>query len=817
MKETSLVDYLNFAHVVDEGIIINKDGALMCAFEGRGPDLQSASDAELAALSSTVNRMALNLDDGWMLHVDEVRAQSVSYPALGDFPDSVSRLIDEERRQQYEAEGSHFENTLIFTFVWKFPKPTVNTARHWFVKGLAREEDAQNLQDLMVFFKEKVSRAEGLLAMHFWLKPLNSADFVKHLNFCISGDFNSVRLPPEGLFLDVALGRHDVVGGYCPKVGNQHVVVLSLTDYANMDTRPALLEAVGSYPLVYRWSNRFVFLGEKTAEREIKKYRAQWSNKVKGLWGIIRESFGMLVTRFNLDAIDMTQQTDDALQVNTSGAARFGYYTSSVVFMHENLNVLNSATVAIARYMEQSGFGVVKEDVNAMDAWMGSIPGHGSCNIRRLFCHSVHLAHFMPLNTTWSGAMCAHTNSLLPKNAPPVFYAATTGNTPYRFNMDVSDVGNQMVLGPIGSGKSTWVAFLVAQFLRYKEAQVFIFDNDSSHQGLTEALSGQHYKIHPDAKLSFCPLANLSSDMHRLRAMEWVEQLILLQGLVLSPERHDAIYNAIMSMAHEKNDTEAHDRNLTVLRSRIQDDELRAALKYYTIDGTMPMMDALEDGLHLNSHINTFEMEWLLKQEPSIQVPVLQYLFNHVEDCGNAHRPTLVVFEEAWSYLKHPLFSAKITKWLKTWRKKNIRAVFLTQTLADLYDPTTKTLTATTNSIVTDCHTHIFLPNTTMEEEGLSLYQKLGLTLKQCEIISKVAIPKKHYYVKTKEGQRLIELGFSEKNAMSLCFVGLTLQKGEALMACKEAHGAMWVYHWLKAQGFPEWAEYWLNEEKKRC
>ncbi len=88
----------------------------------------------------------------------------------------------------------------------------------------------------------------------------------------------------------------------------------------------------------------------------------------------------------------------------------------------------------------------------------------------------------LPLYTRWTGALNSDPASLLPPHSPPVFYAQTTGKTPFRFHLDVGDVGHQVILGPTGSGKSTYLGFLIAQFLRYPDAQIFVFDKDESHK-----------------------------------------------------------------------------------------------------------------------------------------------------------------------------------------------------------------------------------------------------------------------------------------------------------------------------------------------
>ncbi len=815
-NETGLSDLLNYAHLVDEGIIINKDGAFLVSYKFRGPDINSASGGELDALTANFNRMVTFLDDGWMLHVDELRVPSLTYPAHGAFPDEISLLIDEERRQLYESESAHYENFQFLTFVWKFPLPIIKVTRHLFVEGLEKHEDDQNLSKLLKHFCEVVERCVGIISTQFILEKLSSEDLLSYLNTCITGDLLPISLPPDGCFIDVVLGRRNVVGGYLPQIGDKYVYVLSIIGYLNKDTIPGLLEEMGTYPLVYRWSNRFIPLSEATAEREIKYYQKNWNNKVKGLMGILREIIsGKPTNKINHDAIQMSYQTDEALTVNSNRTARFGYWASEIVLMNEDTQILEQATKELNQYLEQCGFTCVKESVNAFDAWLGTIPGHGSCNVRRVFINSINLAHVLPLNTIWAGSPFSSSTSLLPPKSPPVFYAATTGKTPFRFHADVADVGHQVVLGPTGAGKSTYLGFLIAQFLRYKNAQIFVFDKDYSHQALTVALDGYHYNIGEASELAFCPLADLSTETKKVRAEQFIENLVYLQNVSITPDIRSAIHIAIESLSNE---IHSQSRNLTVFRSEVQHDVIRSAIQYYTIEGQIKLLDAVRSTIQLG-YLQTFEMGWLLAQKPEIYLPVLQHIFDQIEsrlEESQGRKPTLIVLEEAWLYVSHEVFAKKLKDWLKTLRKKNARVIFATQSLADLYDPSTQSLTSTTAAIMESCPTKIYLPNPSMEAEIKMLYKKMGLSERQIEIISHIGIPKRHYYIVTPEGNRLIDLGFSDIKTIALAFIGLSKEKSNALIECKNKYKKEWIHYWLLQNGFDDWANFWKKNYSKK-
>ena len=60
-----------------------------------------------------------------------------------------------------------------------------------------------------------------------------------------------------------------------------------------------------------------------------------------------------------------------------------------------------------------------------------------------------------------------------------------------------------------------------------------------------------------------------------------------------------------------------------------------------------------------------------LMQHKALIAPVLTYLFHRLEARFDG-RPTLLILDEAWTFLDDALFAARIREWLKTLRKKNV-------------------------------------------------------------------------------------------------------------------------------------------------
>jgi type IV secretion system protein VirB4 len=141
--------------------------------------------------------------------------------------------------------------------------------------------------------------------------------------------------------------------------------------------------------------------------------------------------------------------------------------------------------------------------------------------------------------------------------------------------------------------------------------------------------------------------------------------------------------------------------------------------------------------------------------------PVLTYLFHRLEARFDG-RPTLLVLDEAWTFLDDVLFAARIREWLKTLRKRNVAVVFATQSLADIER------SSIAPALIESCPTRIFLPNDrALEPQARAVYERFGLNARQIEILS-TATPKRDYYAQTARGNRLFELGLGPV-ALALC------------------------------------------------
>ena len=136
-RSQTLADFLPWAALVEKGVILNKDGSFQRSARFRGPDLDSATSAELVAITGRLNSALRRLGSGWAIFVEAQRLPGNRYPE-SVFPDPASKLVDEERRAQFEEEGAHFESQYFLTLVWLPPAEDAARAEAWLYENRAR-------------------------------------------------------------------------------------------------------------------------------------------------------------------------------------------------------------------------------------------------------------------------------------------------------------------------------------------------------------------------------------------------------------------------------------------------------------------------------------------------------------------------------------------------------------------------------------------------------------------------------------------------------------------------------------------------------
>jgi len=492
------------------------------------------------------------------------------------------------------------------------------------------------------------------------------------------------------------------------------------------------------------------------------------------------------------DAENKALDADAALQDLGADQVGQAYVTATVTVWDERAGQADAKLRLVEKTIQGRDFTCMVERANAVEAWLGSLPGHAYANVRTPPISTLNLAHMIPLSAVWAGP---ERNDHL--GGPPLFFAKTEGSTPFRFSPHVGDVGHTLVVGPTGAGKSVLLALMAMSFRRYPGAQVFAFDFGGSIRAAALAMGGEHFDLGAGlsdrAELGFAlqPLARIDEAAERAWAAEWLAAVLGREGVGVTPELKEHLWTALGSLASAP----AGERTLTGFSVLLQSQSLKRALAPYTVAGPWGrLLDAEAEAIGVEQ-VQAFETEGLIG---SAAAPaVLSYLFHRIEGRLSG-APTLLIIDEGWLALDDVTFGAQLREWLKTLRKKNAAVVFATQSLADIET------SAIAAAIIESCPTRIFLPNErAIEPQISSAYRKFGLNDRQIEILSQ-ATPKRDYYCQSRRGNRLFELGLGP---VALAFTAASSKSDQIAIArlLAEAGPKGFAAAWLRHRGLA-WA-----------
>lgn len=765
-SNTRLADFLPWAALIDEGIVLNKDGSFQRTAKFRGPDLDSAVPAELVAVAGRLNNALRRLESGWAIFVEAQRHSAGTYPP-GTFPDVASSLVDAERKAQFEEAGTHYESSYFLTFLYLPPAEGTAKAERLLYEGSNRTVDA-DAREILRGFVDRTSRVlqlvEGFMRECAWL---DDEETLTYLHSTVSTKRHRVRVPEIPMYLDALLADQPLTGGLEPTLGSAHLRVLTVVGFPTATT-PGILDDLNRLPFAYRWSTRAIMLDKLEATKLLTRIRRQWFAKRKSVAAILKEVMTNEASALlDTDAHNKAMDADAALQELGSDQIGEAFVTATISVWDGDPATADEKLRLAEKVIQGRDFTCMTETVNAVEAWLGSIPGHVYANVRQPPISTLNLAHMIPLSAVWAGeARDYHFKG------PPLFLAKTEGSTPFRFSLHVGDVGHTLVVGPTGAGKSVLLALMALQFRRYPNAQIFAFDFGCSVRAATIAMGGDWHDIggvlsgESSEFVQLQPLAAVDDSSERAWAADWIGAILGRERIEVTPEAREHLWSALTSLASAP----IPERTLTGLCALLQSNVLKRALQPYCLGGPYGrLLDAEFERLGEGS-VQVFETDGLIGT--AVAPAVLSYLFHRIEGRFDG-RPTLLVIDEGWLALDDREFAGQLREWLKTLRKKNASVIFATQSLADIDG------SAIAPAIIESCPTRILLPNDrAIEPQIMAIYRRFGLNDRQIEILAR-ATPKRDYYCQSRRGNRLFELGLGE---VALAFTAASSKADQLLI-----------------------------------
>src|SRR5256884_8337467 len=179
-------------------------------------------------------------------------------------------------------------------------------------------------------------------------------------------------------------------------------------------------------------------LDKTDATKLLTKIRRQWFAKRKSIGAILKEvmtneASALLDTDAHNKAID----ADAALQEIGTDQIGEAFVTATVTVWDGDPRAADEKLRLVEKDIQGRDFTCMREGVNAIEAWLGSLPGHVYANVRQPPVSTLNLAHMMPFSAVW-----ARPERDEHFRAPPLLFARTEGSTPFRVSLHLGDVGH---------------------------------------------------------------------------------------------------------------------------------------------------------------------------------------------------------------------------------------------------------------------------------------------------------------------------------------------------------------------------------------
>lgn len=712
-------DLLEYATLTDNDIIVLKNGAL-CRIYELTPIIDSSTDIkELEHLRKLCQQELSKLDGKFSLQLDVIRSKDRDYLVNFNGNNKAALYFDKKRQHSFIHDPG-FKTSFYLTLCYRGDIQAIRLLSNLFATNKSLKKDPKLQTEIILKnFTDKCEATVNALQTICSLKLLGinndtiirSHDALSFIRNCLYMDMLPQAYPKNHLYLDALLSSKDFKGGLCPQIGEKYIACVAIEGLPSESTF-LILNSLTYLEHEYRFNTRFICQDKLESAINLEHYRRLWKQKRKG---ILAQIFNIQGDNLNADAVSQLEDLKDAQKLLDSGDEIFGKYTAEIIIMDKDFEILKTLCEKTVKAIESLGFGARVETINAIEAYLGSLPGHINQNLRRNLISSSILGDLLPLGQLHLNELQSP-NPLYGTKTSSLLQAKTLDKSNILVNLHDKDLGNAIVIGPPGTGKSVFLGHLMLNLLRYKNMQIFCFDKGLSFYALNKALNGNIINL--NEKTALCPFEYLDNAEDLNLALDFIETLLDMHNIKTDGYEQHEILEALKIISHKPD----FGRGISALKLLISSRRIKEVLIEYSNKKDLGGFFDGEKNPDLHKDFTLFECASLFDYSKNVQIPILKHIFNLISRKFDGSHPGAIVIDEAWLMLKDPLCAKEILKWIKTLRKNNVVVILATQSLSDLkHSPIYENLI--------DCiKTRFFLPNPdALQKPTVDDYQNLGL------------------------------------------------------------------------------------------
>ena len=678
----------------NENTIITKSNQLIQVVKVGGFSFETADDEDLNIKKNIRNLLFKGMGDsnlGLYFHI--LRRQHQTYDEHyynSDMPEGFANYLDQKWANRSKTNKSYVNELYISIVRYGSSSKSSVVNKVFEAFGAAGEKDWQvGLWAAYEQLEEATGRVINTLR-DYDVKTLGleyvdgkcyselAEFFSKIVNCC---DDSRVLFSPYNLSSYISKNRlyfgSKSIEMKCPNGSSKFVGMVSVKDYSPK-TWPGMLDTFLKMPSELVITQSFQFANKQAS---INKMQLQQNRMVQA----------------GDKAVSQIIEISEALDKAMGGEIAFGNHHLTVMCIADTPKELEVILSMSSVELTNTGGIGVRERVNMEPAFWAQLPGHFDYIVRKSTINTTNLAAYNSMHNYPIGkATKNHWGSA-------VTVLDTTSGTPYYFNFHLRDVGHTTIIGPTGAGKTVLMNFLCAQARKFK-CRLFFFDKDRGAEIFLRALNGEYTVIDPGKECKFNPLLLPDTGENRTFLLDWLKQLISVNGELITAD-DSAMLTTAINGNYKLDKKNRKLRNIAPFLGLEGPGTLAGRLAMWHTNGShAKIFDNDEDVIDFEkSLVFGFEMAELLRDKASLG-PTLTYIFHRI-NLSLDGTPSMIVLDEAWALIDNPIFAPKIKDWLKVLRKLNTFVVFATQSVEDA------SKSAISDTLIQQTATQIFLPN----------------------------------------------------------------------------------------------------------
>ncbi|TLY48695.1 MAG: VirB4 family type IV secretion/conjugal transfer ATPase [Gammaproteobacteria bacterium] len=725
-KEANASHHINILGHYNDDTLIDKSGKLIQIFQLTGINGLTQSESDLDAYKNRRNSLLKNFSSEYALYFWTLRRQTTESPN-GEFKPGFAQQLNEKYQARLQ-QNPLLHNALYLAIVTKPAAGVINQGFNWLNKlshQIHHEAQQQQLAKTYQALKATTQKILQVLSDYrpqlltvyqedaiYFSEPLAFIDqlinYDRHTVPLIEQDA-AIYLTRKRLFFNHHSGTIECRAGDHSK---QFAAAVSIKLYPAI-TYQGLLDVLNSLRMEYTLTQSFRFYDRYLAKTRLRDQQHDMQQTKE-------------------ESNRQTDQIDDAFEDAASGDAGYGQHHFSLVCYANNQEQLNHQVGELIALFSDRDIVCIREDVGCECAFWAQLPGNFAYIVRAVDISTKNMAAFASLHNDPLGQMQGNFWG------DAVTVLETLSGSPFYFNFHTKDVGNFIIVGATGSGKTVLVGFLIAQSMKFGGKRV-IFDKDRGLEILVRALGGVYEVLKPGKATGFNPCQLEGTSENRTFLLCLFKQLLKSHHKPLDEQEIKIIEDAISGM-YRLNPTERQFCHIAPFFGKNSPGSLRARFEcWHSHREHAWVFDNVSDCFEeqqYHADVVGLDLSHLLKDEVC-KTPTLMYLLHRFSQQLEGQRG-MILLDEGWLALQDDYFKNIINDLSRTPRKKNNFFGLATQAAQDT---SVSSIQAPINEAAA-CK--IFFPNP-MADRKIYI-EGFGLTEREFELI-KTLPDDSHYFL----------------------------------------------------------------------